>query len=89
MPYTLFAAYGGAVGEEVFSAAEPLAGSQYVGCLGPFLPLDDLELDGVTFCEAFISVRCNCTVVNKNVRSTVVPNKPKTLGIVKPFNSPF
>jgi hypothetical protein len=70
-------------------AAEPLAGSRYVGCLGPFLPLRDLEFDGVTFCEALVPVGCDRTVVNKYIGPTIVTDKPKTLGIVKPFHSSF
>ena len=61
----------------------------YVGCLGSFLTLRYLEFDGIAFCEAFISVGCDRTVVNKYVRSTVMPNKPKTFGVVKPLYGPF
>jgi len=66
-----------------------LAGSRYIGGLGPFLSLDDLELNGVTFCEAFIPVGCDGTVVNKHIRSSIVAYKPKPFGIVKPLDCPF
>lgn len=68
---------------------EPLAGSRYVGRLGPFLPLRDLEFDGITFCEAFVPVGCDRTIVNKHIGPTFVADEPKSFGIVKPFHSPF
>ena len=90
MPHTVFATYGGAVTQRSLQPSRAaLGGSHYIRCLGPLLPLYDLELDRITFCEAFVSVGCDCTIVNKYIRSTLVPNKPKTFSIVKPLYGPF
>src|SRR6266436_4490941 len=80
---------GGPLAKKSSVITEPLVGSRYVGCLGPFLPLRDLEFDGIAFCEALVPVGCDRTVVNKYIGPTIVTDKTKTLGIVKPFHSPF
>ena len=68
---------------------DPLNDLAHVGCLRPFLSLDDLEFDLVALLQALIPVARDGTIVDKNVRSTVAPEEAVPLRIVEPLYRAF
>jgi hypothetical protein len=64
-------------------------GLSYIGCLRPFLALDDLEFDRVALLQALISIARNGAVVDENVRSTITPEEAVPLRIVEPLHCAF
>src|SRR5665811_2405786 len=61
----------------------------YVRCLRAFLALGDLELHRVAFLQALVSLRGNCAVVNKYVRSIRAPNEPVPFCVIEPLYGSF
>jgi len=57
-----------------------------VAGLGPFLALDDLKFNLITFLKTLVSLRGDGTVVNENIGSIIAADKAEPLGIVEPFN---
>src|SRR6185437_13843264 len=66
-----------------------LAGAHNLIRLGPFLTLDDVELDFVTLFQALVAVHLNSAVVDKYIGSVVASDKPVPFRIVKPFDFAF
>jgi len=61
----------------------------YVRRLRAFLALGDLELHRVAFLQALVSLRGNCAVVNKYVRSIRAPNEPVPFCVIEPLYGSF
>jgi len=57
-----------------------------VGCLPAFGSFDYVELDGLTFLEAFEAVRVYGGVVNEDVFAILTADETKSLCIVKPLH---
>ena len=57
-----------------------------VAGLGPFLALDDLKFNFVTFLQALIPLGGDGRVVNENIGSTIAADKTEPLSVVKSFN---
>jgi hypothetical protein len=54
-----------------------------------FLPLDNVELDFVTFVERFIPVRLNRRVVDEYIWRVIPSDESIAFGVVKPLNYSF
>lgn len=76
----------GALGEDWNSK---LGSFGYVRCLRTFLSLGDLELDLITLLQALVSLRADCTVVNKYVRPIVASDEPVSFGVIEPLHGSF
>ncbi len=61
----------------------------YVGCLRPFLALDDLELNLVAFLQTFIAVAGDRAVMDEYIRSFVAAQEPVSLRVVEPLHRAF
>jgi hypothetical protein len=57
--------------------------------LGPFVPLDDVELDLVAFLQTFIAVDLNGRVVDENVWTIVSSDKSEAFGVIEPLDLAF
>ena len=66
-----------------------LAGERHVRRAGPLGALRDLELDLVALVEGTEALSADLGVVNENVRTTLVRQKTKTLGLVEPLDGAF
>jgi len=66
-----------------------LAQARYLVCLGSFLALHDIELDVVTFLQAFIAVDLNCAVMYEHIGAIVPPYESISFSVVEPFDLTF
>ena len=57
--------------------------------LGTFLPLRDFEFYFVTLLKAFVAIRLDGAVVNKNIRAIVSANESEALCVVEPLHFTF
>ena len=57
--------------------------------LRTFVSLHNLKLDVVAFLKAFVAIRINGAVVNKNIWTIVPADEAETFGVVKPFHFTF
>lgn len=57
--------------------------------LGPFLPLDDVELDVIAFFQCFVTVQLYRRVVHEHVGTVFPPDESVALGVVKPLHFAF
>jgi len=57
--------------------------------LGAFLAFDNVKLDALPFGQGFESVTPDCREVHKNVRTVILLDEAKPLGIVKPLDCTF
>ncbi len=57
--------------------------------LRPFLTLNDIEFDIVSFFQAFVSIQLDRAVVNEDVRSVIAADETVTLRIVEPLHFAF
>ena len=60
-----------------------------IGSLGPFLTINDLELDHIAFLLALVAFGIQSTIVHKNVRSVVTADEAKALRVIEPFYGSF
>jgi hypothetical protein len=58
----------------------------YVFRLEAFRPLNDIELDCLTFLKAPETVRLNCRKVNEDIFAILAADKSKSLCVVKPLH---
>lgn len=58
----------------------------YLISLGAFGPLDDIELDLVTFFEALISFALNGAVMNEDIGAAITSEESVPFCVVEPFN---
>src|SRR6185503_12138381 len=66
-----------------------LAAKGHVRGAGPLRALRDLELDLVTLVEGAEALGFDLRVVDEDVRTTLVRQKPETLGLVEPLDGTF
>ncbi len=57
--------------------------------LWPFLALNDIELDIVSFFQAFVAVKLNRAVMNKNIWSIIAANEAIAFCVVEPLHFAF
>ena len=57
--------------------------------LGAFLSLHNFKLDVITFLKAFVTVRLDGAIVNKNIRAVIPADEAEALCIVKPLHFTF
>ena len=53
--------------------------------LGPFLTLNDLELYGVAFLQGLKTFALDGRVMNKDISSAVLTNKPVSFAVIEPL----
>ena len=66
-----------------FASAHHLVG------LWPLLTLNDIELDIISFFQAFVAVKLNCAVVYEYVWSIIAANKSVAFCVVEPLHFAF
>ncbi len=66
-----------------------LAYHNHVGCLEPFGPLGDVELDFIALVKGFEAIPLNGGEVNEDIISVVSGNESKALLLIKPFYTTF
>jgi len=54
--------------------------------LRTFLAFHDLELYLIAFLKTLISFAADCAVVNKNIRTILASDEPKSFGVVEPLD---
>ena len=57
--------------------------------LRSFLALRNFELNYITFLEAFIAIRGDCAVVDKNIRSIVPTDETVAFRVIEPLDRTF
>ena len=57
--------------------------------LRTFLALGDLELNLITLLQTFVTLRGNCAVMNKDIRSIRAPDESVSLGVIEPLDGSF
>lgn len=60
-----------------------------IRCLRTFLAFGDLELYLITFLQAFIALRTDGAVMNKNIRPIRAADKTVALSVVEPLDGSF
>ena len=73
-------------GSAITPADSKSGGFGDVAGLGPFLALDDLKFNLITFLKALVSLGGDGSVVNENIGSTIAADKAEPLSVVEPFN---
>ena len=66
-----------------------LRGLSHIRCLRSLLAFGDLELYLITFLQAFIALRADSAVMNKNIRPIRAADKAVTLSVVEPLYGSF
>ena len=57
--------------------------------LWSLLALDNVKLNIIAFLKGFVAIRCDSTVVDKNIRAIVAANETEAFSVVKPLHLTF
>ena len=57
--------------------------------LWSLLALDNVKLNIIAFLQGFVAIRCDSTVVDKNIRTIVAANETEAFSVVKPLHLTF
>jgi|HubBroStandDraft_2_1064218.scaffolds.fasta_scaffold30585_3 hypothetical protein len=76
-------------GSSVFFRYGPLSALVYISRLWPFLSFGNFKLHLITFLKAFVALRCDRAVVNKNIGTISTADEPVAFCVIEPLYCAF
>jgi hypothetical protein len=66
-----------------------LSAPYYICSLRPLWTLDNFELNRISFIQGFVSLACDCRVVDKYIWTVIAPDEAVAFRIIEPLDCAF